>query len=217
MHSTLTRNYAMRRCVIVPTSRHTFDCEYVSFCRKSLTSVRETVSRFVFCLSLLSLFFFPFLCLICFHVRVKSETNLGLVPTITTGRGNSVSVKQWLKSEGNISLCTALLCSRSLGHGESKDGRTDSARGNQMCVKLSDLFPSFSSFSLLFPLHPCSFTVGSNRIARDRLRRSSFFFLFFSLIVQRKDESLLLRRGKEISRSVYVTALRKMFILNRAS
>lgn len=37
-------------------------------------------------------------------------------------------------------LFTVLLCSRSLGHRESKDGRADLVRGNQICVKLSDLF-----------------------------------------------------------------------------
>lgn len=67
-------------------------------------------------------------------------------------------------------LFTVLLCSRSLGHRESKDGRADLARGNQICVKLSDLFLSLSLFFFFFFkfFHRWNYISRSISIDRDR-------------------------------------------------
>lgn len=98
-------------------------------------------------------------------------------------------------------LFTVLLCSRSLGHRESKDGRADLARGNQICVKLSDLFLSLSLFPspppLLFSSN--SFTVEIT-ISIDRDREIFLFLLYRGMIVC---YDIADDRKESLGRSVY--------------
>lgn len=141
----------------------------------------------LFCLSFR--FVSPFFFRLCFSLKFASEDYNGekLIsgdPCICL-----TDVRRYLSgiAESKVKeafLFTVLLCSRSLGHRESKDGRADLARGNQICVKLSDLFLSLSLFPspppLLFSSN--SFTVEIT-ISIDRDREIFLFLLYRGMIV----------------------------------
>ena len=105
-----------------------------------------------------------------------------------------------LKSEGNISLY-AIIVQQVIGPWRIRrwPGRADSARGNQMCVKLSDLllaapFSSFRSFTGINPLYragaPARLSFSIIREGDALLRKEMMVTYCVGLKINGKSESI---------------------------